>query len=114
MKCNSKLIYYKKLTKKGERKLHTPLPSHFDVNEWGKYLHNKTLSKLDLENTPICGGKIVAKIDCKEQPGYGGDNIYVELCVEFVCQSCKQNYHSELPHGQEDLNKWLTEMIEKL
>ena len=104
MKCNSKLIYYKKLTKKGERKLHTPLPSHFDVYEWGKYLHDKTLSKLDLENTPICGGKIISKITV-----YAGD-----MEVEFVCRSCKQNYHSELPNGQEDLNTWLTEMIEKL
>lgn len=112
MKCTARLIYYKKLTQTGKRRLHASLPYTFDADNFLRSLTPKQQSKLDL-NAEMCGGKIIAEIGCHEEHGFGEDNTWAELDINFICEECKQHYHPNLPRGVEELNDWLTEIIKE-
>lgn len=114
MKCLSKLIYYKQLTKTGKRKLFTSLPFNFDLIEWVKSVPIKTSEKLDLIDIRTCGGKIIAEIGCHEEPGYDDTNTWAELDINFICENCKQFYHPDLPKYENDLNVWINNILDKI
>ena len=116
MKCTARLIYYKKLTKAGKKRLFTSIPYNMDLSEWGKNLPDATWQRLDFTESPIkvCGGKIIAEIGCHAEPTYGEEyDTYPEMEINFICEDCKQYYHPNLPRGVEELNVWLTEIIEQ-
>lgn len=114
MKCVAKLIYYKKLTPTGKRRLFTSLPFNFDLLEWVRNLPRKTADKLDLINIESCDGKIIAEISCHEEPGYGEDNTWAELDINFICDKCKQYHHPNLPKYEDDLNLWINNLLDKI
>lgn len=74
-------------------------------------LHPKQKEKIDLDNIQLCGGKIIAQMDCHDEPYYGGTTA--EMDIDFVCENCKQTYFPELPQSLEQLNDWITKKIEE-
>ena len=115
MKCTARLVYYKKLTKSGKKRLFTSLAYNWDLVKWSQGLPDSTWGRLDFTDIKVCGGKIIAEIGCHAEPTYGEEyNTYPEMDINFICEDCKQYYHPNLPRGVEELNVWLTEIIEKL
>jgi len=115
MKCTAKLIYYKKLTKTGQKKLFGTLPFNWELYGFIESLSKKTKDRLDLDNIDVCDGRIVSNIGCHEEPGYGEEySTWAELDVIFECEVCKQQYHPNLPRDEASLNEWLTKIIAEL
>lgn len=115
MKCSARLIYYKKTTKTGKRRLYRSLPCNWNVIEWFKSTSKVVRDKLDLTHIETCGGKIIAEIGSHSEPIYNeaGDE-YPAMHVNFICKECKQYSHPGLPREETALNEWLTEIIERM
>lgn len=108
MKCNSKLVYFKKLSNR-KRNLKFTVPASFSVED---YLNTyKQKDRLDLENIETCDGRIVAEISCYDDPYMGGTTATME--VIFRCDRCGQTHFPELPIGVQGLNDWITKKIEE-
>jgi len=109
MKCTAKLIYYKKLTKTGKRKLFTSLPYDWDITNFALSLKQKQYLSVDWESVEKCGGNIVSNLGCHFE-----EEEWAEFDVNFICDKCGQHNHPNLPREEFSLNEWLTKIIAEL
>ncbi len=114
MKCDARIIYYKKLTKNGKKRIFTTLSSDWDLIEWSKSLPESVWGRIDFTDIKECGGKVIANIGCHEEPGYGEEySTWAELDVEFKCDSCGHAHYPNLPN-QHNISDWLNKILDEI
>jgi hypothetical protein len=112
MKCNARIIYYKKPTKTGKRKVFTTLSADWDLLKFAKSLPDSVWDRLDFDAVETCNGKVVAYIGCHDEPNFGEEySTYAELDVIFTCDACKHTQYPQLPN-QYNISEWINKILD--
>jgi len=117
MKCNSKLLYYKKLNKNGTKKIAYIFKPNISQEELDFVIqqlsapHKRNNCSVDFSQIDNCDGKISCEISAQDEPSWGGS--YAKLDVLFKCDKCKGTIYPDLPN-EYNINDWINNILDKL
>ena len=113
MKCGAKLVYFKKLDKKGNLRIFRAYPPESTEKEiWESLPKERTRIKL-MGRLGRCCGNVKCTVYAEDEPYYGGNSAILDVTCK--CDFCGMVYGKDSKDVPDEynINDWINKILDE-